>query len=645
MSNAVPYSLPDLRMWLVRLTYMGRANKRRAALVFDIGCCILASLMGLSLRLGYWQTFTMPVLLLTLLALACWFPLSFYMGIYTQIVRFNGLNAMYRIAQVCAATIILLTVALLLLRIPGIPRTMGVLQPLIFLILLTGGRMAVRTLLIDAAGRLTNGSRQNAIIYGAGGHGRQLAASLQLEGTLRLVGFLDDEIGLDRHQIFGHRVYHTANIARTINDLEVNVVLLAMPNASRSRRREIFDQVSLLGVQVRTLPELKALVDGSVSFSDLRPIRIEDLLQRDTRPPDEKLLGQTITGKVILVSGAGGSIGSELCRQIIACSPKQLILCDSSEYALFSIDRELTAIIEQQSYDIELMSQLGSVNDARKVERMFAHYKPDTVYHAAAYKHVPLVEANPLSGIANNIFGTLFMAEAAAQYGTKRFILISTDKAVRPTNVMGATKRICELILQALAHSQIVQNGQDDPSSTIFSMVRFGNVLGSSGSVVPSFQQQIIAGGPVTVTHKDVTRFFMTVPEAAQLVMQAGAMASGGDVFILDMGEPVKIYDLALTMIRLAGRSVRHAENEQGDIEIRVTGLRPGEKLYEELLIGSHPKSTGHPRISKSQEHFILESELREHLARLNGFVDEGGRSGAIEVVKELVPEYVPAAL
>jgi FlaA1/EpsC-like NDP-sugar epimerase len=409
--------------------------------------------------------------------------------------------------------------------------------------------------------------------------------------------------------------------------------MLAIPSATRKRRREIVELMQPLGVKVRTIPGLMDLASGKVQVSALRALEIEDLLGRDVAMPNEILFSRNILGKTVLVTGAGGSIGSELCRQILAARPQVLLLVELSEYALYAIDAELRALAGEGG--ARIVPMLASVRDEARMRAILSAWRPETIYHAAAYKHVPLVEHNPAEGVLNNVFGTMTAARLAIDTGVSDFVLISTDKAVRPTNVMGTTKRLAELCLQALAAGK---------SSTRFSMVRFGNVLGSSGSVVPLFRAQIAAGGPVTITHADVTRYFMTIPEAAQLVIQAGAMATGGEVFILDMGEPVKIADLARKMIELSGLSVRDAGDVEGDIAIEVVGLRPGEKLYEELLIGENPSPTAHPLIMKATETHLPLVRLDQELARLTKAIEANDAQDLLAVLRDVVPEFAPAS-
>ena len=453
---------------------------------------------------------------------------------------------------------------------------------------------------------------------------------------MQVVGFLDDDTTLQSQNLNGLTIYSPEDLPTLAASRQIASVLLAMPGISRRRRNEILQQISQAHVAVRTLPSVTDLAQGKVSVSDLRELDIDDLLGRESVAPNQTLLTKNIRGKVVLVTGAGGSIGSELCRQILTVSPASLLLIEQSEFALYAIHQELEE--KQAATTTKLVPLLASVQDTDRMREIISTWRPDTVYHAAAYKHVPLVEHNPAAGIKNNVLGTLRTAQAAQDNGVADFVLISTDKAVRPTNVMGASKRLAEMGLQALAESSVATERK-----TTFSMVRFGNVLGSSGSVVPRFRQQIRDGGPITLTHPEVTRYFMTIPEAAQLVIQAGAMAEGGDVFVLDMGEPVKIADLARRMVELSGLTVKDTENPDGDIEIEVTGLRPGEKLYEELLIGDNPGPTGHPRIMKAHEEFIAWGELETKITALEMALNTNDIGPMRQMMQELVAGYTPS--
>jgi FlaA1/EpsC-like NDP-sugar epimerase len=473
------------------------------------------------------------------------------------------------------------------------------------------------------------------LIYGAGSAGRQLAAGLKTSPELVVVGFLDDNKSMHKQVLNGLKIHDPSMLLSLVTKYRVTQVLLAIPSASRARRNEILDMVRAAQVQVRTLPGMIDLAQGRVQVSDLKELDIEDLLGRDPVPPSRALLAKNITGKVVMVTGAGGSIGSELCRQIVQLSPSALLLIELTEFALYAIEQELQGQMATAGVQVSLLPLLANVRDESRMDEILRTWKPHTVYHAAAYKHVPLVEHNPAEGVKNNVLGTLNTAKLAAKHGVADFVLISTDKAVRPTNVMGASKRLAEMVLQAQAAAV-----QKAGVTTCFSMVRFGNVLGSSGSVVPLFRSQIKDGGPITLTDERITRYFMTIPEAAQLVIQAGAMASGGDVFVLDMGEPVKIFDLAKRMVELSGLALKDDANPNGDIEIQVTGLRPGEKLYEELLIGDNPLPTSHARIMKAHEDFLLWAELQSKLTALGVALDANDVPLIRTLLKELVPGY-----
>ena len=486
-----------------------------------------------------------------------------------------------------------------------VPRSLGVLQPLIYLLLVGASRAFARFWLAGLSGGPELG---RLLIFGAGTAGVQTATALGVSRQFELVGFVDDDPAKVGRSINGAPVLSAANMPDLVVSERITDILLAMPGASRDRRNRIIESLNNLPVHVRTLPSMADLASGRVSVQDFKELDIEDLLGREPVAPRNDLLARDLADQVVLVTGAGGSIGGELTRQIVLQRPRQLLLLDHNEFGLYTIHQELEAICNAQALAVQLVPLLGSVVDAPRMHALCAAYRPATIYHAAAYKHVPLVEGNAGIGVLNNVMGTLNMAHAAMEAGVHRFVLVSTDKAVRPTNVMGATKRVAELVLQALSA---------EPSQTSFSMVRFGNVLGSSGSVVPLFRRQLAAGGPLTVTHAEVTRYFMTIPEAAQLVLQAGAMGRGGDVFVLDMGEPVKIMDLARRMVQLSGLALRDSAHPTGDIEIVVTGLRTGEKLYEELLIGDNPEPTEHPRIMKAREPFLPWSQLQQELAAL----------------------------
>lgn len=614
------------------LADLPRSLRSKIALFMDCLLCVLSVWLAFSIRLGAWDLVSPSVGLVIAVAIPSWLLAAGFYGVYRAIIRFAGGRTMMDLLAACCLFSIPMIGIFMFVGVLAVPRTIGVLQPMLFFLLLSLSRMAIRYALVDIlhVGRPRREGR--VAIYGAGSAGRQLGFAIRHDGNADLVCYLDDDTHLDGHNIDGVPIYAASRIEAVVEELGVHEILLAIPSASRARRFEIVERLRAVEVSVRSLPSLANIMEGKVSVRDLREIEVEDLLGRDPVPPDEHLLSGAITGQTVLVSGAGGSIGSELCRQILSRNPRELILVDHSEFALYTIHAELSEQAASQQ-GLTIIPELADVSELYVARRIMQQHRPHTVFHAAAYKHVPLVEANPIAGLRNNVYGTLNCCLEAEEAGVGRFILVSTDKAVRPTNVMGATKRMCELILQAKAESG---------GKTLFSMVRFGNVLGSSGSVVPRFRAQIAAGGPITLTHREVTRFFMTVPEAAQLVMQAGAMAKGGEVFVLDMGLPIRIYDLACSMVRLSGLTAKDADNPDGDIEIHEIGLRPGEKMYEELLIGDDPKPTQHVRIMQAHEASLSWAQLAVLLDNLSKALDRFDIKGALAVVRQAVPEYAP---
>lgn len=615
-----------------------RSVKRLLALSVDALLCALTVWLALCLRLDDWVVPEGYQWLAMGLSLVIALPLFVVSGLYRAIFRYSGTAALATMVKAIGVYAVLYFALLLLLALPGVPRTLGVLQPPLLLLTVGASRALAHYWLSGLyLNRLQRKALPKVLIYGAGSAGRQLAAAMGNSTEMRAVGFLDDDDRLHGQVLNGLRIYPPGELAQWARRLGVSDVLLAIPSASRQRRNAILDLTRGAGVSVRTLPGVMDLAQGRVQVADLRELEIEDLLGRDPVPPNSLLLGKNIQDKVVLVTGAGGSIGSEICRQIVRAGPRKLLLVELSEFALYTVHKELLQLQEDFGLDVTLVPLLASVRDEVRVREIMRAWRPHTVYHAAAYKHVPLVEHNPAEGLKNNVLGTWSAAAIAAEQGVSDFVLISTDKAVRPTNIMGASKRLAEMVLQAMAarESSRVQ-------TTRFSMVRFGNVLGSSGSVVPLFRQQIKNGGPITLTHKDITRYFMTIPEAALLVIQAGAMASGGDVFLLDMGEPVRIIDLARRMVELSGLSVRDETNPSGDIEIRISGLRPGEKLYEELLISDNPIPTYHPRIMKAHEELLPWPQLHERLRVLMAALDDNDVPTIRVLLKELVPGYQP---
>ncbi len=636
---ARPAGAHDL-MALQRLSHgliqLPRAGKRMLALGLDAALCALTVWMAWSLRLEQWVR---PSSIHAWTTLGAWLlslPVFWYHGLYASIFRYSGLNAMLALGRAMAVYGLLFAGVVTWISIPGIPRSIGIIQPLLLFVALALSRIAVRLWLGDLYHELLRKLHApGVLIYGAGAAGQQLAAGLLKMSDQRLVGFIDDNAALQGRRLDGIRIHTPVELPSVIERHQVRDVLLAIPSASAARRKAILELLRSYPVHVRTLPGLAALVNRGVSPSDIQDLDIEDLLGRDPVAPDAELMQRHLKGKTVLITGAGGSIGGELCRQVLQWQPQTLLLLDVSEFALYSIHRELQAIASVPGAPtIDIVPLQGSVQDADRIDEILAAWRPHIIYHAAAYKHVPLVEHNAMEGLRNNVWGTLVCARAAARHGVGHFVLISTDKAVRPTNVMGASKRLAEMVLQALAR-------QSPPQRTCFTSVRFGNVLGSSGSVVPLFRRQIARGGPITLTHRDITRYFMTIPEAAQLVVQAGAMARGGEVFVLDMGEPVRIYDLACRMVELTGRRVRNGERTPGDIEIQVTGLRPGEKLYEELLI-SEAQPSSHPRILKAHENFLPWAELQAALQRLATEMRARNHSAVRDSLMYLVDGYRP---
>lgn len=614
-----------------------RIIKQLVVLCVDAGLCILTVWLAFYLRLGEFVSLSGLPLWAAMASLLLALPIFVITGLYREIFRYSGMVALLAMTKAIVIYGILYATAFTAFGFTGIPRTLGLIQPILLFLAVGSSRALIRFLLSGQVHfRMQRRELPKALIYGAGSAGRQLADALMNSNEIKAVGFLDDDDRLHGHSLNGLRIYRPQDISGLVSSLSISDVLLAMPSLNRHRRNEILREMQKNKISVRTLPRLTDIAKGKVGVSDLRELDIEDLLGRDPVAPNYILFGKNIADRVVLVTGAGGSIGGELCRQIILLEPVTLLLVDQSEFALYQIHEELSQkLANTPGADTRLMPLLASVRDEKRMKEIIATWQPHTIYHAAAYKHVPVVEHNPVEGIHNNVFGTLVVAKIAAEENVSNFVLISTDKAVRPTNVMGASKRLAEMTVQALAEKY---------SKTMFSMVRFGNVLGSSGSVIPKFRQQIQDGGPITLTHSEITRYFMTIAEAAQLVIQAGAMAQRGDVFVLDMGEPVRIADLARRMIDLSGLSVRSEENPDGDIEIELIGLRPGEKLYEELLIGNNPKQTLHPRIMEAHEDFLPWSVLAQKLDELLQFMEKNDMNALRTLLEELVSGYQPSS-
>lgn len=626
------------------LRHPSRFVKQLIAIVVDISSCIMSVWLAFYLRLGEFPSAEWPHYYAIAVSIAIALPVFFSLGLYQNLLRFGGFQLVVETVRATAVYGLLFAAVITFFGIEGIPRTVGLIQPILFFIFVGSSRFFVRFFLtIYPVGRDNHVNAAQVLIYGAGSSGNQLASSLRDITHFNLVGFVDDNEELVSRVLSGKPIFSSKDLVEVIGNKKITHLFLAIPSATRRRRNEILKTLSTQKVKVQTLPNIKDVAMGRITVSNISDLDVDDLLGRDEVEPFDDLIRLKITSRVVMVTGAGGSIGSELCRQIIMLKPKILILVDFSEFALYAINSDLEDRNQAGNGDTEnpvVIPILASVTDLKRMAIIIESWSPDSIFHAAAYKHVPLIEHNMLEGIRNNVFGTLNIAKLANENGVLDFILVSTDKAVRPTNVMGCSKRVAELCLQAIG----AQNGSYTPKvfNTRFTMVRFGNVLNSSGSVIPKFRDQISNGGPVTVTHPDITRYFMTIPEAAYLVLQASSLASGGDVFVLDMGKRVKIFDLAHRMIELSGFSLRDADNPDGDIEIIITGMRPGEKLHEELFLGEGLQNTRHPKINRAQDPYIPWQQLESELATLKMFLDDNAVEEVELVLRRLVPEYVP---
>lgn len=644
-----------LRQGLLQLP---RRQKRFLQVVTDVALIWLALWLSFALRLGEldaaqpfdghgWLFLLAPIIAL---------PIFIRLGMYRAVMRYVGNDALITIAKAVTLSALVLALAVYWYRGPTalVPRSMVFNYWWLSLLLIGGLRLAMRQYFAGNWFELNPG-RTAAVapllprvaVYGAGSAGNQLVAALRMGRAMRPVAFIDDDPGIANRTIAGLRVYTPKHISQMIDETGADEILLAMPSTSRGRRRQILETLEAFPLHVRSIPGFMDLASGRVKVEDVQEVDIADLLGRDAVPPQQALFERCIRSQVVMVTGAGGSIGSELCRQILLNGPATLLLFEHSEFNLYSIHSELEARVKRESLPLRLVPILGSIRNASRLADVMCTWKVNTVYHAAAYKHVPMVEHNIAEGVLNNLMGTLNTAQAAVKAGVTNFVLISTDKAVRPTNVMGSTKRLAEMVLQALSRESAPVLFADDEAvhqlnKTRFTMVRFGNVLGSSGSVIPLFHEQIRKGGPVTVTHPNITRYFMTIPEAAQLVIQAGSMGEGGDVFVLDMGEPVKIAVLAEKMIHLSGLSVRSDKTPHGDIAIEFTGLRPGEKLYEELLIGDNVSPTEHPMIMRANEEHLPWEQFKERLGELLAAVESDDYERVRQLLRETVNGYKP---
>jgi FlaA1/EpsC-like NDP-sugar epimerase len=668
MSNA--FQLFYIRLCELFLA-LPRATKRFLVCAVDLCLSVLSVWLALYLRTGFFVSLSGKLIWVVIASVLIAFPIFIVSGLYRAIFRYSGLAAMMSVGRAMLLYGVVFSAVFTFWTVDGVPRTVGLIQPILLLILVGASRAAARVWFGSMyQPKLGKAILPQALVYGAGDAGRQLASAMANSPQIQVVGFLDDDDRLHGNLLNGLPIYNPVDFAEVLSEVPITDVLLALPSVSRERRNEILRNLKPYKVAVRTLPGLSDLATGKINLSDVRDLDIDDLLGREAVKPTELLLNKCTHGKTVVITGAGGSIGSELCRQIIKSKPKQLVLVEMCEFALYEIHQELQATLlrdcpnsekslttktvnselslranETQLPAIQIFPLLASVCDPVRMHTIMETWRPDTVYHAAAYKHVPIVEHNPVEGVRNNLWGTRVCAEAAIRNNVRNFVLISTDKAVRPTNIMGATKRLAEMVLQALSGMGPLvasESGNDSSNRTIFSMVRFGNVLGSSGSVVPIFREQVKNGGPITLTHVDITRYFMTIPEAAQLVIQAGAMGQGGDVFVLDMGKPVKIIDLARRVIELSGLTVRDDLHPDGDIEFNVIGLRPGEKLYEELLIGDSPEPTEHPRIMKAHEQYWDWPQLEPKLNALSVAVSENDILSIRSILQKTVNGYEP---
>jgi len=615
--------LKDLSKNIINLP---RYTKRIIAILIDIGLCVFCTWLAFYVRLEEFVKINDAITLAVEISILLAIPIFWLMGLYKTIFRFQGSSIIFTVFIVTFAYSLLYFAVIGIYGIQGIPRSIGIIQPILLFLSISATRTSIKFLFLSNFKKSKNIT--NVLIYGAGSAGRQLLTSLESNLEMKVVGFLDDDPQFHRQKILGQTVYDPINIKKLINKKDIEITLLALPSITRQKRNQIINNLNKYKVTVKTLPSIQDIVEGKVSVSDIKDLSIDDLLNREQVKPNLELLSKNISSKVVMVTGAGGSIGSELSHQIIKLNPKKLILIELSEFALYKINEDLKNL----NKSIKIISLIINIQNQSKIEHVFKTFNIDTVYHAAAYKHVPLVEENICESVKNNVFGTFFLAEAAIKYNVSNFVLISSDKAVRSTNVMGATKRLAEICVQSLYDNQNQQSK--------FTIVRFGNVLESSGSIIPKFKRQIKEGGPVTLTHPDVTRYFMTITEASQLVIQSGAMAEKCDVFVLDMGESVKIKDLIHKMIKLSGLSIKDNKNLDGDIEIKITGLRPGEKLYEELLLGDNPQKTYHEKIQKAQDPFIPFNRLKIDLDHLSNLIEENNVEEVKDMLSKLVTTY-----
>ena len=603
-----------------------RYSKRVIAIITDIGLCIFCTWFAFYLRLEQFITINDVTILAVEISVLLAIPIFWLMGLYKTIFRFVGSSILTTVFSATLIYSFLYFIVIGIYGIQGIPRSIGIIQPLLLFLAILALRMLTEFIFLNDFKKYKN--KTNILIYGAGSAGRQLFTSLENSLEMNVIGFLDDEPQFHKQRILGQIVYDPLNLDKLINDQNIKLVLLAIPSITRQKRNKIISRINESKITVKTLPSIQDIVDGKVSVSDIKDLSIEDLLDREQVQPNFELLSKNINSKVIMITGAGGSIGSEISRQVIKLKPKKILLVESNEFVLYKISEELKNI----NLNIKIIPLLVNIQNRSIIEEVFKVFNVDTIYHAAAYKHVPLVEENICESVRNNVFGTFIIAKMALKYNVSNFVLISSDKAVRSTNIMGATKRLAEICVQSLYENQTQQSK--------FAIVRFGNVLESSGSVIPKFKKQIKEGGPVTLTHPDVTRYFMTITEASQLVIQAGAMSESCEVFILDMGKSVKIKDLIYKMIKHSGLTIKDAKNLDGDIEVKITGLRSGEKLYEELLTEDNAHATYHKKIYKAKDLIIPFNKLEIDLGNLSNLLEENRVVNVKDLLSKLVTSY-----
>ena len=615
---------------------LSKKDKILFSILIDFFLCILTVWISFYLRIGYFP-FSKVLFLPSIFSILFAIPVFYFSGLYRTIFRYSGWPALLTVSKSICIYGLLFSFLITFISFKDIPRTIGFIQPLLLFFAVGSSRAFVGYWLGDLyKNRIKEAKLPGAVIYGAGNAGRNLSIALEGNNTFKLVGYIDDDVSKHGRVLRGKLIYNAQELEFLVKRKNVKYLFLALPKMKASKRTAIINNVSKYELITRTLPNLSDFAKGNIHKSDLKELEIEDLLGREKVEPDYNLMKKNIESKVVLVTGAGGSIGSELCRQIYQIKPKKLLLLDSNEYSLYNLLNELDDF--PKSKHLEVIPLLASVQNKKKINLLLDTFKPDTIYHAAAYKHVPIVEQNFAEGLKNNVFGTLIIAKAAINSRVSNFVFISTDKAVRPTSVMGASKRFGEMILQAL------NDKRSKKEITKFSIVRFGNVLDSSGSVIPKFRKQIKHRVPITLTHPEISRYFMTIQEAAELVIQASAMSDGGDIFLLDMGESVKILDLAKKMISLSGLKLKE-NSKEGDIEIKITGLRPGEKLYEELLIGNNAELTKHPKIFRAREDFLKWPIINSNLNNLEKFISENDFKNIINILERIISGYKPSKI